>query len=85
VDVKDSFEAGDSGLIVIGRDRGEGFAIRFAASVDEARGGIFTRRDPSFLVGGCSGVAKAVVTTCAKDRDGAGFEVVADALPSRLD
>jgi hypothetical protein len=35
-------EAEDSELMVIGLDKGEGLPIRFAASVDEPLGGIFT-------------------------------------------
>jgi len=42
-------DAEDSGLIVIGFDKGEGLTILFAASVDEARGGIFTSFGTSFL------------------------------------
>ena len=47
-------DAEDTGLIVIGFDKGEGLAILFAASEDEARGGIFTSRGTSLLMVVCS-------------------------------
>jgi len=55
-------------------------AIRFAASDDEARGGIFTSFGRSFRMGVCS--AKAFAIGEFEDEDGAGFAI--DTLASRL-
>jgi len=71
-------DAEDSGLIVIGFDKGEGLAILFAASVDEARGGIFTSRTPSCLSKDCS-------TTAIGVDDGAGLALAMGVVGSRLD
>lgn len=79
-DAKESLDTEDSGLIVIGFDKGEGLAIRFAASVDEARGGIFTSLGTS-----CLAVWSARLFTAGDcEEDGAGFEGGMDALASRL-
>jgi hypothetical protein len=75
-DANESLENGDSGLIVIGLDKGDGFAILFAASVDEARGGILTNLGTSCLIEVCS------ARDC-EDEDGAGLGAMA-ALASRL-
>lgn len=58
-DANESLEAEGSGLIVIGFDNGEGVVIRLAASVDEARGGIFTSLGTSCLFEVCSEVLTA--------------------------
>ena len=82
VDANESLEAdGGSGLIVIGFDKGDGLVIRFAASVDEARGGIFTSRGTSCRIEGCS----VDGLEAAEDEDGvgAGFSGI-DRLASRL-
>jgi hypothetical protein len=77
-------DAEDSGLIVIGFDKGDGLAILFAASVDDARGGIFTSLGTSFFNEVCSAAKELVV---GGDEGGAGFkDAVAklDTLGSRL-
>ena len=81
-DANESLEAeGGSGLIVIGLDKGDGEVIRFAASVDEARGGIFTSRGTSCLIDVCS--ANAFEAGEIEDGVGAGFGGI-DRLASRL-
>jgi hypothetical protein len=70
---------GDSAPIVIGLDKGDGLVIRFAASVDEARGGIFTSRGTSCR----AEVWSANVFEAGEDRLGAGFGGI-DRLASRL-
>jgi hypothetical protein len=72
---------GGSGLIVIGLDKGDGLAVRFAASVEEARGGIFTSRGTSCLIEVCS--ANAFEAGETEDGIGAGFGGI-DRLASRL-
>jgi hypothetical protein len=74
-------DAEDSGLIIIGFDKGDGLAIRFAASVDEARGGIFTSLGTSCLIEVCS--AKAFEAGKIDDGVEAGFGAV-DWLASRF-
>jgi len=66
-----------SGLIVIGFDKGEGLAILFAASEEEARGGIFTSRGTSVRMG----VGSARELVIGKGEDWAGF---AGPVASRL-
>ncbi len=81
-DANESLEVdGDSGLIVIGLDKGDGLVIRFAASVDEARGGIFTSLGTSCLIEVCS--ANAFEAGETEDGFGAGFGGI-DRLASRL-
>jgi hypothetical protein len=72
---------GDSALIVIGLDKGDGLVIRFAASVDEARGGIFTSRGTSCRAEVWS--ANVFEADETEDRVGAGFGGI-DRLASRL-
>ena len=79
-DANESLDAEVSGLIVIGFDKGEGLAIRFTASDDEARGGIFTSFGTSCRVGVCSAEAFAIGEF--EDEDGAGFAI--KTLASRL-
>ncbi len=79
-EANESFDAEDSGLIVIGFDKGEGLTIRFAASDDDPRGGIFTSRGTSFLRAVCS--ARELVVA---EEDWAGFpEPTVETLASRL-
>jgi hypothetical protein len=74
-------DADDSGLIVIGFDKGDGLAILFAASEDEARGGIFTSRGTSVLMAVCS--ARELVI--GEGEDWAGFPgAMDDPVASRL-
>jgi hypothetical protein len=82
-DAKESFEAEDSGLMVIGFDKGEGLAILFAASVDEALGGIFTSLGTSCFRAVWS-AAKLFVAGEVEDAVGAGFAAAIDTLGSRL-
>jgi hypothetical protein len=78
----ESLEAGDSEVIVIGFDKGDGWAIRFAASVEEALGGIFTSLGTSGLIEDCS--AGAFAAGDCEEEDGAGFKGAMDPLASRL-
>jgi len=68
--------------MVIGFDRGEGLVIRFAASLDEARGGMFTNLGTSDLEGFCS--VMALVAADCEMEDGAGVGDAMAALASRL-
>ena len=81
VDANKSLDAEDSGIIVTGLDKGDGLVIRFAASVDEARGGIFTSLGTSCLIEVCS--ADAFTAGKTKEGVGAGFAAM-DRLASRL-
>jgi hypothetical protein len=82
-DANESLEAdGGSGLIVIGLDKGDGLVIRFAASVDEARGGIFTSRGTSCRIEFCS--ADAFEAGGIENAVGEGFGGI-DRLASRLE
>ena len=85
-DANESFDAEVSGLIVIGFDNGDGLLIRFAASVEEARGGIFTSLGRSCLIEVCSAAANAFATAegCDGCKDGAGFAAPVNTLASRL-
>ena len=85
VDANESFVAEDSGLIVIGFDKGEGLAILLEASEEEARGGIFTSRGWSCFSGVCSAITEKELALAAVEEDGAGFAVDIDPLASRLE
>ena len=78
VDANESLEDFASGLIVTGLDKGDGLPIRFAASEEDPRGGIFTSLGTSFLF-----VVWSKSALFEADEDGAGFEV-AIAAGSRL-
>jgi hypothetical protein len=74
-------DAEGSGLIVTGLDKGDGLEIRFAASVDEARGGIFTSLSTSCLTEVCS----ARAFEAGEIDDGVGVRLDAmDRLASRF-
>lgn len=79
--MNESLVVEDSELIVIGFDKGEGLAIRFAASEEEPRGGIFTSFGTSFLSEVCSAMVLAI-----GEENGAGFAVANfEPIGSRLD
>ena len=85
-DANESFDAEVSGLIVIGFDNGDGLLIRFAASVEEARGGMFTSLGWSCFneVDSAAANAIAAVEVDVDWEDGAGFAVLVNTLASRL-
>ena len=71
MDAKESLDDLASGLIVIGFERGDGLAIRFAASDEEARGGILINLGESFLFDGWSKLFEA-----GEERAGLGFAII---------
>ena len=80
-DAKESLEAVDSEFIVTGFDKGEGFVIRLAASVEDARDGMLINFGWSFRAETWS--FEAFPIDVEEVEDGVGFAII-DPPGSRL-